>query len=103
MIIRKPPFVQVIFARFLSADEIDEMRKLAWRTAGWLNYDMMVWDWCNLDESDMRRALELKLAKRLTGKKSYDRDLQTIQRFLDRDPHTAKKTTAEQIAAADRH
>ena len=84
-----------LIRRGFSATEIDEMRELAWRTAGWLNYDMMVWDWCGLNESDMRRALDLKLEKRLTRKKNYDRDLETIQRCLDRDPLNTKKTAAE--------
>ena len=79
-----------LIRRGFSADDIDEMRKLAWRTAGWLNYDMMLWDWGSLDESDMRRALGLKLKKRLMRKKTYERDLQTIQQFLDRDPVTAE-------------
>jgi hypothetical protein len=39
-----------------------------------------------MDEFDMRRALDLKLEKRLTRKKTYDNDLLTIQQFLDRDP-----------------
>lgn len=73
------------------------MRKLAWRTAGWFNYDMMVWDWCSMDEADMRQALELKLEKRLTRKKTYERDLETIQRFLDRDLFTVTKKTAKQV------
>jgi hypothetical protein len=34
-------YIELIHRGF-SANEIDEMRKLAWRTAGWLNYDMMV-------------------------------------------------------------
>jgi hypothetical protein len=92
-----------LIRRGFSADEIDEMRKLAWRTAGWLNYDMMVWDWCSMDESDMRRALELKFEKRLTRKTTYDHDLQMIQQFLDRDPPTTKKKTAEQAVHGNTH
>lgn len=38
--------------------EILEMRRIAWYTAGWLNYPMMLWDWVRLDESDMLRAIE---------------------------------------------
>ena len=33
----------------------------AWRTAGWLNFDKMVWDWCGLDEADILRAIEWQL------------------------------------------
>ena len=38
--------------------DILEMRRVAWQTAGWLNYAMMLWDWVSLDEADMLRAVE---------------------------------------------
>lgn len=41
-----------------SDTEIQEMRKLAWYTAGWLNFPMMLWDWCSLDERDIERAID---------------------------------------------
>jgi len=41
-----------------SEQEIFEMRRFAWYTAGWLNFPMMVWDWVSLDESDIFRAIE---------------------------------------------
>jgi len=41
-----------------SEQEIFEMRRLAWYTAGWLNFPMMVWDWVSLDEKDIFRAIE---------------------------------------------
>jgi hypothetical protein len=41
-----------------SEQEIFEMRRLAWYTAGWLNYVMMAWDWVHIDESDILRATE---------------------------------------------
>jgi hypothetical protein len=41
-----------------SEQEIFEMRRFAWQTAGWLNFPMMVWDWTSLDESDILRAIE---------------------------------------------
>ena len=42
-------------------DQIDRMRGFAWETAGWLNYDKMLWEWCSLDEGDIRMALEFQL------------------------------------------
>ena len=42
-----------------SEQEIFEMRRFAWQTAGWFNFPMMVWDWTSLDESDILRAIEL--------------------------------------------
>jgi hypothetical protein len=44
--------------RGLSDNTINEMRNCAWRTAGWFNFEKMVWDWCALDEDDIRIALE---------------------------------------------
>ena len=44
--------------RGISDDEIDEMRRFAWLTAGWLNFEKMLWDWCSLDERDIYRAIE---------------------------------------------
>jgi hypothetical protein len=38
--------------------QIQEMRALAWHTAGWLNFAMMLWDWTSLDESDIERAID---------------------------------------------
>jgi len=41
-----------------SEQEIFEMRRFAWYTAGWLNFLMAVWNWTNLDESDILMAIE---------------------------------------------
>ncbi|MGJ8674102.1 hypothetical protein [Rubritalea sp.] len=82
-------YSELIRRRF-SAKEIDDMRRLAWRSAGWLNYDMMLWDWCNLDEKDIRTALELKYEKRLIRKIAYEQDLITVSELLDRDKAVPK-------------
>jgi hypothetical protein len=34
------------------------MRVFAWGTAGWFNFEKMVWDWCGLDEQDLRTAIQ---------------------------------------------
>jgi hypothetical protein len=34
------------------------MRVFAWQTAGWFNFEKMVWDWCSLDEKDILKAIE---------------------------------------------
>jgi hypothetical protein len=44
--------------RGFTDEKIHEMRDFAWRTAGWFNFEKMVWDWCALDEDDIRKALE---------------------------------------------
>jgi hypothetical protein len=50
-----------LLRRNLGAAEIEEMRIFAWRTAGWLNFEKMVWDWCSLDETDILRAIDWQL------------------------------------------
>ena len=74
-----------LIRRGFTLEEIDEMRRIAWRTAGWLNYDLMLWDWVSLDEGDMREALELQLKKGKIKKDDFEEDLLTIQQFLERD------------------
>ncbi len=56
--------VAELMRRNLEPNEINEMRMFAWRTAGWLNFEKMVWDWCSLDESDIERAIEWQLKDR---------------------------------------
>ena len=48
-----------LLKRGLTVDQIHDMRRLAWRTAGWLNFDMMMWDWVSLDEKDILKAAEM--------------------------------------------
>lgn len=50
--------VAELVRRGISRVELDEMRVFAWETAGWLNYEKMLWDWCSLDEEDIRRAID---------------------------------------------
>jgi hypothetical protein len=47
--------------RGFSHDQIDRMRGFAWQTAGWLNYDKILWEWVYLDEADIRTALDFQL------------------------------------------
>src|SRR5689334_14598767 len=51
--------------RGFSVEQIDTMRRFAWETVGWLNYDKMLWEWCSLDEKDIRMALDWQLGEGL--------------------------------------
>ncbi len=73
-----------LFRRGYGPQDIDGMRRLAWETAGWLNYDMMVWDWTHLDEDDMRRALDMQHAKGFVRADDYQQRLTQIQTITDR-------------------
>jgi hypothetical protein len=49
--------------RGFNSEQINRMRSFAWKTAGWYNYDMVLWEWCNMDEKDIRRAIDLQLER----------------------------------------
>ena len=55
--------VAELYRRGLTDSEILPMRTFAWRTAGYLNYEMMLWDWVSLDESDIKRAIDILAEK----------------------------------------
>jgi hypothetical protein len=65
--------------RGFSVSQIQGMQRFAWRTAGWLNYDLMVWDWCNLDASDIRRALQRQLEMGIVSEREYESSLQLVE------------------------
>ena len=90
-----------LIRRGFDCDEIDEMRRLAWRSAGWLNYDMMLWDWVSLNEDDIRTAIEMRYGKWKFRRKRRMQDLEVVQSFLDRDPVSPDKNVAEQVEASD--
>ena len=50
--------VAELLRRHISISELEEMRVFAWETAGWFNFEKMVWDWCSLDEEDIQKAIE---------------------------------------------
>jgi hypothetical protein len=50
--------VAELFRRGITPAELEQMRVFAWETAGWLNFEKMVWDWCSLDENDIKRAIQ---------------------------------------------
>jgi hypothetical protein len=51
--------------RGFTSDQIDTMRRFAWETVGWLNYDKALWEWCSLDEKDIKLALDEQLREGL--------------------------------------
>jgi len=67
-----------LIRRGKSEQDIFEMREFAWYTAGWLNFPMMVWDWVNLDESDLLLAINwLFMYEQIT-----DRQRQEFEDFV---------------------
>lgn len=46
--------------RNLNDEQIREMRMIAWETAVWLNFAMMMWEWASLSERDIQLAIEIQ-------------------------------------------
>lgn len=83
-----PSVYDAIYAELLRRgfchNEIDAMRRLAWETAGWLNYDMMSWDWVRLNDGDMKKALEMQLDRGICGDEEYRQRIAEIERIAAR-------------------
>lgn len=71
--------------RGIADDELTEMRRFAWLTAGWLNFDQGLWDWCHLDEKDIRRAIEMQHAGGFISDEERDRRMAYLERYADAD------------------
>lgn len=73
--------VAELLRRGISLDEINQMRRFAWLTAGWLNYDRMLWEWCLLDERHIRKALELQLRDGLISVDQFAESMTYVDRY----------------------
>ena len=90
--------------RGLSFEQMDAMRRFAWETVGWLNYDKMLWEWCSLDERDIRRALNWQLRDGLITRQQYEEGLRFLEHpagIRQAEP-TSGTASAAQWTAADR-
>jgi hypothetical protein len=76
--------VAELFRRGISRDVLDQMRVFAWETAGWLNFEKMVWDWCSLDEHDIQRAIDWQLNEGEIDVEEHSNRLAFLQRFAPR-------------------
>jgi hypothetical protein len=54
-------------------EQIDAMRRFAWKTVGWLNYDKMMWEWGRLDEKDIAMALEWQFKDGVITREQFDK------------------------------
>ena len=55
------------------------MRAFAWQKAGWLNYNKMLWEWCALDEDDIRTALDFQLEDGIISPAQHEEQLSYIE------------------------
>jgi len=67
--------------RGFSDMEIDKLRAFAWRTAGWLNWAMYMWEWTFLDARDINWALKMQLDKKLITQQQYDESHEYMERI----------------------
>ena len=67
--------------RGITDEELAEMRSFAWLTGGWLNFDRMLWDWCNLDEQDIFRAIEGQYSDGWISEEERERRIQYAKRY----------------------
>jgi hypothetical protein len=51
--------------RGYSDEQIHAMRKFAWLTAGWFNFEKMLMDWVSLSERDIITAINMQLEAKL--------------------------------------
>jgi len=65
--------------RGFSHDQIHCLRTLAWATAGWLNWELMLWEWTILNEDDIRWALRLQFEQGLIARPFYDECLRLVE------------------------
>jgi hypothetical protein len=63
--------------------EYIEMRRFAWLTAGWLNFEKMLWDWCSLNEDDIYRAIEWQYSEGWISGAERDRCIEFTKRYDD--------------------
>ncbi len=74
-----------LYRRGLTDSEIVQMREFAWRTAGYLNFEMMAWDWCSLNEKDIARSIGyLEEKGEITSSERIVME-QYLQRYIPKD------------------
>lgn len=67
--------------RGLNDVEINEMRRFAWLTAGWLNFECRQWEWCNLDEQDIYLAIEWQHTEGYISSDERERRMEYAKRY----------------------
>ena len=67
--------------RGITDAEIAEMRRFAWLTAGWLNFECCLWEWCNMDEQDIYRAIEWQYSDGYISAEERTRRLEYARKY----------------------
>jgi hypothetical protein len=80
--------------RGISAEDHKEMRRFAWLTAGWLNFEKMLWEWCKLGDRDILFAIDWQFRDGWISQRERDR----LRRFAIL--HTSATTESPSPALA---
>lgn len=59
---------ETVIERGISEEEYKKARKFMWLTAGWFNFEKMLWDWVELSEEDIKIAINMQEANKLISK-----------------------------------
>jgi hypothetical protein len=79
-------------SRGLSASEYKRARKFMWLTAGWLNFELMMWDWVHLDENDIIKAINLQHEKGFINAKKKQTMLDYVEKIKHLDKRGLRQT-----------
>lgn len=80
--------INELYCRGLTDSEIREMRVFGWKTAGWLNFEMMLWDWVSLDENDILRAIMWLRRRREVSRQEARSMKDYVSRYMSFEPST---------------
>jgi hypothetical protein len=72
---------QELRQRGISDEEYGRMRRFAWLTAGWLNFEKMLWEWCSLNEKDIYQAIRWQFQEGWISRAERDRLLAFAKRY----------------------
>lgn len=67
--------------RGITDAEILEMRRFAWLTAGWLNFERSLWDWCSLDVQDIYLAIKWQYSGGYISAEERDRRIEFAKKY----------------------
>jgi hypothetical protein len=77
-----------ILSRGISVKELNKARKFMWLTVGWLNFVKMLWDWVDLDENDIRMAIEMQYKEKIISKIEMEKMYDYIDKITEIDKST---------------
>jgi hypothetical protein len=66
--------------RGLDDATIQEMRRFAWLTVGWLNFERMLWEWVHLDDDDIGFAIQQQYAEKLITIEEHSQLMDYLQK-----------------------